>query len=58
MAPLRVGDFVTLNGIEVGGGLLAVYSLDANLGLYTAPGELRKYRISLPPSKFPLTPLS
>jgi hypothetical protein len=37
-----VGDYVTINGVEVGGDLLAVYSLVANLGLYTAPREKRK----------------
>ncbi|KAH8650969.1 hypothetical protein BGZ60DRAFT_388580 [Tricladium varicosporioides] len=42
MAPLMVGDYVTINGIEVGGGLLAVYSLVANLGIYTAPRETRE----------------
>lgn len=41
MAPLMVGDFVTINGIEVDHGLLVVYSLVANLGLYTAPRENR-----------------
>lgn len=47
MAPLMVGDYVTINGVEVGNGLLAVYSLVANLGLYTAPRENRKYNLSL-----------
>lgn len=42
-APLRVGDYVTMNGIEVEGGLFAVYLLNANLGFYTAPGEHPAY---------------
>jgi len=41
MAPLMVGDFVTINGLFLEDGLLAVYMLLANLGLYTAPGEQR-----------------
>lgn len=47
MAPLMVGDYVTINGVEVGDGLLAVYSLVANLGLYTAPRETRKSNVPL-----------
>jgi len=42
MAPLLVGDYVDINGVEVGNGLLAVYALVANLGLYTAPRETRE----------------
>lgn len=38
MVPLAVGDFVTFSGTDVGGGLIAVYSLLANLGIFTAPG--------------------
>lgn len=41
--PLAVGDYITFSGVEVGGGLLAVYSLVANLGIYTAPGKLPAY---------------
>lgn len=42
MAPLLVGDYVALNGIELGD-LLAVHTLIANIGLYTAPREQRKF---------------
>ncbi|KAJ7253428.1 hypothetical protein C8J57DRAFT_624565 [Mycena rebaudengoi] len=43
MAPLLVGDFITFSGIKVAGGLLEVYSLEANLGFYTAPGTKPAY---------------
>ncbi|KAH8814737.1 hypothetical protein DL96DRAFT_423323 [Flagelloscypha sp. PMI_526] len=43
MIPLMVGDYVTISGTEVGGGLLAVYSLQANIGAYTAPGTKPAY---------------
>jgi hypothetical protein len=45
-APILVGDYVTLNGIFVPGGLFAVYSLVNNVGLYTAPGIQRRFYIS------------
>ncbi|KIJ37448.1 hypothetical protein M422DRAFT_260124 [Sphaerobolus stellatus SS14] len=38
MVPLHVGDFVTFSATDVGNGLFAVYSLNANLGIFTAPG--------------------
>jgi hypothetical protein len=38
-----VGDYVTISGTEVGDGLLAVYSLQANIGAYTAPGTKPAY---------------
>jgi hypothetical protein len=43
MAPLAVGDYVTITGTRVDGGLLAIYSLTANLGLFTAPGTIPAY---------------
>lgn len=42
MMPLAVGDYITFSGVDVGG-LLAVYSLEANLGIYTAPGTKPAY---------------
>ena len=42
MMPLAVGDYVTISGVDIGG-LLAVYSLEANLGIYTAPGTKPAY---------------
>jgi hypothetical protein len=43
MAPLMVGDYITFLGTRVEGGLLAVNSLTANLGLFTAPGTKPVY---------------
>lgn len=43
MAPLVVGDYITFIGTKVPGGLLAIYSLMANLGIYTAPGTKPAY---------------
>ncbi|KAJ7230324.1 hypothetical protein GGX14DRAFT_343704 [Mycena pura] len=43
MVPLVVGDYVTYLGTQVGDGLLAIYSLEANLGIYTAPGTKPAY---------------
>ncbi|KAJ7892241.1 hypothetical protein B0H13DRAFT_2038759 [Mycena leptocephala] len=43
MAPLVVGDYITFIGTKVPGGLLAIYSLTANLGIYTAPGTKPAY---------------
>ncbi|CAG8973951.1 hypothetical protein HYALB_00007480 [Hymenoscyphus albidus] len=43
MAPIMVGDYITINGVQVGGGIFAVYSLLASLALYTAPRELPAY---------------
>ncbi|KAJ7139026.1 hypothetical protein C8R44DRAFT_727142 [Mycena epipterygia] len=43
MVPLVVGDYIPFSGTKVPGGLLAVYSLQANLGLYTAPGTKPAY---------------
>jgi hypothetical protein len=42
MAPLAVGDYVTILGTRVDG-LLAIYSLNANLGLFTAPNTIPAY---------------
>ncbi|KAJ6483816.1 hypothetical protein C8R47DRAFT_945785, partial [Mycena vitilis] len=41
MVPLAVGDYITFSGIKTlnaGKSELAVYSLEANLGIYTTPG--------------------
>jgi len=43
MAPLVVGDYVTYSGIKAADGTLEVYSLQANLGFYTAPGTQPAY---------------
>ncbi|KAJ6529747.1 hypothetical protein B0H19DRAFT_1274139 [Mycena capillaripes] len=43
MAPLVVGDYITFSGTKVPGGLLAIYSLSANLGIYTAAGTKPAY---------------
>ncbi|TKA50385.1 hypothetical protein B0A49_12513 [Cryomyces minteri] len=43
MVPLVQGDYVTVTGVEVGGGLLAVNALTANLGIFTAPGTKPAY---------------
>lgn len=42
-APLLVGDWVSFEAVNVGGDLWAAYSLDANLGLYTAAGKSPVY---------------
>lgn len=42
-APLLVGDWVSFEAVNVGGDLWAAYSLDANLGLYTAAGTAPVY---------------
>jgi hypothetical protein len=46
-APILVGDYVTLNGMYVPGGLFAVNNLLANVGLYTAPNIQRKLHIPI-----------
>ncbi|KAJ7065480.1 hypothetical protein C8F01DRAFT_982165 [Mycena amicta] len=43
MVPLVVGDYITYSGTKVPGGLLAVYTLEVNLGIYTAPGTKPAY---------------
>ncbi|KAJ7058267.1 hypothetical protein C8F01DRAFT_1150226 [Mycena amicta] len=43
MVPLVVGDYVTYSGSKVPGNLIAIYSLEANLGIYTAPGTKPAY---------------
>ncbi|KAJ7604817.1 hypothetical protein DFH06DRAFT_274226 [Mycena polygramma] len=43
MAPLAVGDYITFSGIKTPEGILALYSLEANLGIYTAPGTKPAY---------------
>lgn len=43
MAPLLVGDYVDLSGTLTGSGLLEVYSLNANLQFFTAPGKTPAY---------------
>ncbi|KAJ7195943.1 hypothetical protein GGX14DRAFT_575268 [Mycena pura] len=43
MVPLVVGDYITYSGILLPDGLLAIYSLTANLGIYTAPGTQPAY---------------
>ncbi|KAJ7222483.1 hypothetical protein GGX14DRAFT_352823 [Mycena pura] len=43
MVPLVVGDYVTYSGTKVPGDLLAIYFLQANLGIYTAPGTKPAY---------------
>ncbi|KAF7361123.1 hypothetical protein MSAN_01144100 [Mycena sanguinolenta] len=45
MVPLVVGDYVTLSGTQVEDDLLAVYNLEANLGIFTAPGTKPAYVI-------------
>lgn len=37
MAPLKVGDFITYSGIEVGVEIIC-YSIIANIGILTSPG--------------------
>ncbi|KAF7373463.1 hypothetical protein MSAN_00556000 [Mycena sanguinolenta] len=43
MVPLVVGDWVLLAGTKVKNDLLEVYTLTANLGIYTAPGTKPAY---------------
>ncbi|KAJ7621999.1 hypothetical protein DFH06DRAFT_770088 [Mycena polygramma] len=43
MAPLAVGDYITFSGIKTDGGSFAIYSLEANLGIYTTPGTKPAY---------------
>ncbi|KAJ7671461.1 hypothetical protein DFH06DRAFT_1366430 [Mycena polygramma] len=46
MVPLAVGDYITFSGIKTlnaGKSELAVYSLEANLGIYTTPGTKPAY---------------
>ncbi|KAJ7938290.1 hypothetical protein B0H13DRAFT_2572062 [Mycena leptocephala] len=43
MVPLAVGDYLTFSGTKTEGGLLEVYALEANLGIYTAPGTKPAY---------------
>lgn len=52
MAPIMVGDYVTINGVQVGNGLLAVYALEANLAFYTAPREQRKSHLTTYKDRF------
>ncbi|CAL3962328.1 unnamed protein product [Diplocarpon coronariae] len=42
-APLLVGDYVEVSGTFTGGGLLEVFSLNANLQFLTAPGKKPVY---------------
>ena len=41
--PLAAGDYITFSGVDVGGDLLAIYALEANLEIYTAPGTKPAY---------------
>ncbi|KAJ7026715.1 hypothetical protein C8F04DRAFT_966139 [Mycena alexandri] len=43
MVPIVLGDYVTFSGTKIAGDILAVYSLEANLGIYTAPGTQPAY---------------
>ncbi|KAJ6524493.1 hypothetical protein B0H19DRAFT_972034 [Mycena capillaripes] len=43
MVPLVVGDYITFSGTKAEDGVLEVYSLEANLGIYTAPGTKPAY---------------
>lgn len=43
MVPLVVGDYITFSGTKTEDGILEVYSLEANLGIYTAPGTQPAY---------------
>ncbi|KAH8650499.1 hypothetical protein BGZ60DRAFT_388908, partial [Tricladium varicosporioides] len=38
MVPLAVGDYIIFTGTRVSGGLMTINALNANLGLFTAPG--------------------
>ncbi|KAI5795342.1 hypothetical protein DFH27DRAFT_484388 [Peziza echinospora] len=42
-APLMKGDYVFFSGVYVTGDLIAAYSIEANLGLYTALGRKPSY---------------
>lgn len=41
--PMAVGDYITVLGTEVDDGLLAIYNLIANIGVFTPPQELPNY---------------
>lgn len=41
--PLLVGDYITYSGAWVSSDLVAIYELDANLGIFTAPGTKPSY---------------
>ncbi|KAJ7670518.1 hypothetical protein B0H17DRAFT_198484 [Mycena rosella] len=43
MVPLVVGDYITYSGIKAEDGVLEIYSLEGNLGIYTAPGTKPAY---------------
>ncbi|KAF7297085.1 hypothetical protein MIND_00941400 [Mycena indigotica] len=43
MVPLVVGDYVTYSGTKVPGDLLAIYSLEANIGIFTTAGTQPAY---------------
>ncbi|KAJ7468500.1 hypothetical protein FB451DRAFT_374873 [Mycena latifolia] len=43
MVPLVVGDYITYSGIKTQDGVLELYSLEANLGIYTARGTKPAY---------------
>jgi hypothetical protein len=43
MVPLAVGDYITFSGTRVGGSVMAIYSLNVNLGLFTAPNTQPVY---------------
>ncbi|KAJ6566672.1 hypothetical protein B0H19DRAFT_1257865 [Mycena capillaripes] len=43
MVPLVIGDYITFSGTSAEDGILEVYSLEANLGIYTAPGTKPAY---------------
>lgn len=42
-APLMVGDYITWSGVNIGGGLWSAYSIEANLGFFTAAGKAPVY---------------
>ncbi|KAJ7145996.1 hypothetical protein C8R44DRAFT_5148 [Mycena epipterygia] len=46
MTPLVVGDYVTFSGIKTADGVLELYMLQANLGLFTAPGTQPAYVVA------------
>ncbi|KAJ7153588.1 hypothetical protein C8R43DRAFT_1066883 [Mycena crocata] len=43
MVPLVEGDYITFMGIKTADGVLEIYSLEGNLGIYTAPGTKPAY---------------
>lgn len=43
MVPLVVGDYLTFSGTSAEDGILEIYALEANLGIYTAPGTQPAY---------------